>query len=100
MNFPEINGVEEGSIVIFACAIASGWYGNVKFWTQTVDLPLFGETKLNDILNITTIFFIYSYAASGLYQIFYSQDKPHFKKIYRRSTFVSLVFFWFFGTAT
>jgi hypothetical protein len=33
MNFPAINGVEEGSIVILACSIATGWIGNVKFWT-------------------------------------------------------------------
>jgi hypothetical protein len=33
MNFPPINGVEEGSIAILGCAIASGWYGNVKLWT-------------------------------------------------------------------
>ena len=47
MNFPEINGVEEGSLVILACAILSGFYGNVAFWTQSVNLPYLGETKLN-----------------------------------------------------
>lgn len=72
MNFPAINGVEEGSIVILACAIASGVYGNVKLWTQTIDIPYIGETPLNMVLNSTTIFFIYGYAASGLFKIFYA----------------------------
>ena len=28
MNFPPVNGVEEGSLVILACAIASGMSGD------------------------------------------------------------------------
>lgn len=29
MNFPPINGVDEGSVVITLCAIITGLYGNV-----------------------------------------------------------------------
>jgi hypothetical protein len=32
MNFPPINGVDEGSVVILICCIVSGFYGNVALW--------------------------------------------------------------------
>ena len=32
MNFPPINGVDEGSVVITLCAIITGYYGNVQLW--------------------------------------------------------------------
>ena len=39
MNFPPINGVDEGSIVITGLSFVSAYYGNVEFWTQQVDVP-------------------------------------------------------------
>lgn len=100
MNFPVINGVEEGSIVTVGFCIASGWFGNVKLWTQTVELPFLGEWTLNMWIASIVITFIYGYGATGLFKIFHAQDKPHFKKIYQRSTFISLIFFFVFGVFT
>ena len=42
MNFPPINGVDEGSVVLWACAMASGYFGN-DIWLQKVSVPLFEE---------------------------------------------------------
>lgn len=39
MNFPPVNGVDEGSVVILICCIVSGVYGNVALWEQEVTLP-------------------------------------------------------------
>jgi ethanolaminephosphotransferase len=70
MNFPEINGVEEGSLAMMALCLASGWYGNVELWTQTIELPFLGSMQLNDILAKVVITFIYGYGATGLVNIF------------------------------
>jgi hypothetical protein len=33
MNFPPINGVDEGSLVITGLSFVSAYYGNIEFWT-------------------------------------------------------------------
>jgi hypothetical protein len=68
-----------------------------------VELPMLsflGARPLNFWLKCIVVFFIYGYASSGLFKIFWARDKPHFKKIYKRSTFISLLFFFVFGTIT
>lgn len=44
MNFPPINGVDEGSIVITGLSFISAYYGNVEFWTQEISFPILGKT--------------------------------------------------------
>lgn len=34
MNFPPINGVDEGSLLYCVMCIVSGYFGSVDFWTQ------------------------------------------------------------------
>jgi len=82
MNFPPINGVDEGSIVITLCAFVTGIIGNKKLWTQTVNFPYFGEQPLNFGMKWLVAFFIYIYALSGLMNIYLNRHKKHFKDIF------------------
>ena len=62
MNFPPINGVDEGSIVISGLAIFTGWYGNVALWAQDITIPFINQTyPLNQFLLKATQFSIYPY---------------------------------------
>lgn len=78
MNFPPINGVDEGSIVITLSAILSGIMGNDAFWNAKVDLPYFGIVPKNFVLKWTVAFFVYSYGFSGLVNVYKGRHKKHF----------------------
>ena len=68
MNFPEINGVDEGSVVIFTLAILSGIYGNANLWKAKVMLPYFNqEVEVHEILLKAVIAGIYPYALQCFY---------------------------------
>mgnify|MGYP001397161052 CR=1 FL=1 len=67
MNFPPINGIDEGSIVISVAAIVTGFYGNIELWATPHDFPLIGKWRYNQILEIFTLIGVQSYGFSGLY---------------------------------
>lgn len=100
MNFPPINGVDEGSIVITALSFVSAYYGNVEFWTQELDLPFIGKTQMNKGLASTVILVIYAYGLSGLVNIYKGRHLEHFKAIYKPQFFVAQIFFYFFNVYT
>jgi ethanolaminephosphotransferase len=51
MNFPEINGVDEASIVILALSIITGLCGNVNLWKHVVHIPILNvDAEAKDIL--------------------------------------------------
>ena len=70
MNFPPINGIDEGSIVISGCAIMTGFIGNIELWTTERDLPIIGKCRYNQILEAGVVFGVQMYGFSGLYQIY------------------------------
>jgi len=44
MNFPAINGVDEGSVAILIMSIISGLSGdNEKFWKQDLWIPVYND---------------------------------------------------------
>jgi hypothetical protein len=100
MNFPPINGVDEGSIVITGLSIITAYYGNVELWTTEVTIPFIGTTRLNKGLANAVILVIYAYGLSGLMNIYYARHKQHFIDIYRPHYFVAQVFFYFFNVYT
>ena len=73
MNFPPINGVDEGSLVITGLSFISAYYGNVEFWTQQIDVPGMGKTQLNQGVTYIIILVIYAYGLSGLVNIYYGR---------------------------
>lgn len=89
MNFPPINGVDEGSIVITGLSFVSAYYGNVEFWTSTISLPILGESQLNKGLANIVIFVIYAYGLSGLLNIYKGRHLEHFRAIYQPQYFVA-----------
>ena len=70
MNFPAINGIDEGSIIISGCAIATGFVGNMELWTTVHDRPIFGKVRNNQLLEAFVVFLVQMYGFSGLYQIY------------------------------
>ena len=100
MNFPPINGVDEGSLVITGLSFITAYYGNVEFWTQEITLPFIGKSIMNEGLTNSIIFVIYAYGLSGLMNIFRGRHLAHFKSIYRPHYFVSQIFFYFFNVYT
>ena len=101
MNFPPINGVDEGSIVISGLAIFSGYYGNVALWQQEITLPIIGGTyPLNLVLLRLTQASIYPYALQGLYQIYLKRHSEHFKQVYEAKMLFLQIFFYAFSLFT
>ena len=97
MNFPPINGVDEGSIVITGLAIITGIIGNVELWGQIVTLPFTGQKMpLGVSLKFTVMYFIYLYGLSGLVNIYKGRHLDHFKQLFKPHYFAAQVFFYFF----
>jgi hypothetical protein len=83
MNFPPINGVDEGSVFIALSSFITAYYGNVELWGQIVTLPFLGwKVPLSFILKNLVIYVIYAYGLSGLVNIYQCRHKEHFKAIY------------------
>ena len=102
MNFPPINGVDEGSLFITLLSFYTAYRGNMELWKQIVTLPFLGwEVPLNDfVLKYGIISVIYAYALSGLVNIYHCRHKEHFKAIYQAKFFVAQIFFYFFTVYT
>jgi hypothetical protein len=100
MNFPPINGVDEGSIVITGLSILSAYVGNVELWSSEYNIPFVGKMILNDVLKRVVVVSVYAYGFSGLYQIYNNRHKPHFKAVYVPQYFVAQIFFYFFNLYT
>ena len=100
MNFPPINGVDEGSLVITGLSFVSAYYGNVEFWSSERDLPFLGKSKLKEGLAGIVITVIYTYGLSGLINIYYARGKAHFKAIFKPQFFMAQVIFYFFNVYT
>jgi ethanolaminephosphotransferase len=45
MNFPPINGIDEGSLVISGLAILTGFYGNLELWGTETNMPYVGKVR-------------------------------------------------------
>mmetsp|Transcript_6127 Transcript_6127/g.10409 ORF Transcript_6127/g.10409 Transcript_6127/m.10409 type:complete len:89 (-) Transcript_6127:654-920(-) len=68
MNFPPVNGVDEGSVAILFLCLYTGYIGNEKLWNQMITLPFVeGELPLNKVLLATVQFSIYPYALQAFY---------------------------------
>lgn len=42
MNFPPINGVDEGSVFITLVSFYTAYCGNMELWTEIVSIPFLG----------------------------------------------------------
>jgi len=74
MNFPPINGVDEGSIFITFIQIFTGLYGNEALWKQKIWIPIYDDYLMaNQCLFAFVMVFIYPYAFSGLFEIYKSK---------------------------
>ena len=100
MNFPPINGVDEGSILITGLSFITAYYGNVELWAQEIEIPGIGKTVPNQGLAKLVLFVIYAYGLSGLFNIYHGRKKDHFKHIYKPQFFVAQVVFYFFNVYT
>jgi len=56
MNFPLVNGPDEGTFFYMAIMIYSGYAGNVKFWSVSSDCPLGGTWTRTDKIAYSLIF--------------------------------------------
>lgn len=84
MNFPPINGVDEGSLLILLICTITGLSGdNHKFWTEDVWVPGLNDFYPKNIVLLRFVqFFIFPYAFSGLYNVYVARDSEHFKHIF------------------
>ena len=85
MIFTEINGVDEGSILICGLCFVTAYLGNT-FWKQDVSYPglpygILDEPKpLHYILLAFVISTIYPYALSPFLSIWKGRHNEHFKR--------------------
>lgn len=101
MNFPPINGVDEGSIFITFIQIFTGLYGNEALWKQKIWVPVYNDYLMaNQMLFGFVMTFIYPYAFSGLLQIYKNNESAHFKAVYSPFYLFSQVFFYMFAFLT
>jgi len=86
MNFPPINGVDEGSLFYFCMSMCSGYFGAMAFWGQ--EFVVFGnKVPLNMLLQGLLFTVIPIEAATGLYMIYKKSYKRHFKALWDKEYF-------------
>jgi hypothetical protein len=101
MNFPPINGVDEGSVFVLIMSFVTAFYGNMELWAQIVTVPFLGwKIPLNYTVKYSVIYVIYGYGLSGLVNIYQCRHKEHFKAIYQRKYFVAQIIFYFVPVIT
>lgn len=78
INFPEINGVDEGSLAISLISFLTGYYGN-EMWNTKLDLSflptwysdLYGENNTISRVFVTgLIVLLYPYGMYSVYNIY------------------------------
>jgi hypothetical protein len=105
MIFTEINGVDEGSILICGLCFVTAYLGNT-FWKQDVSYPglpygILDEPRpLHHILLAFVISTIYPYALSPFWSIWKGRHSEHFKKTWSLYYFMIQIFFYFFSLYT
>jgi len=101
MNFPPINGVDEGSVFITFIQCFTGLYGNEALWKQKIWVPVYEDYLVaHQVLLACVISVIYTYAMSGIFQIYNNSDSAHFKAVYSPFYFGSQIFFYMFSFLT
>ena len=101
MNFPPINGVDEGSVFITFIQCFTGLYGNEALWKQKVWIPVYDEYLMtNQVLLVCVVTVIYSYAMTGIFQIYNNSESAHFKAVYSPFYLGSQIFFYVFAMLT
>jgi len=95
MDFPPINGVDEGTFGYVYVCLASGWYGQMKYWEETKHNYFWTGIylKKNMCLMWTLRIFMPLFALFGVYNVYMKRDTPHFKKLYEFKYAVSLYIF-------
>jgi hypothetical protein len=95
MNFPAVNGVEEGSLVITGLSFWTAYTGNA-YWREPVILPYFGTMIKSHAGIIVLIGLLYPWAFFELSKIFTtSMENKYFKKMWSaRYCAMQIIFFW------
>ena len=97
MNFPEINGVDEGTLLYFLLCMYAGYYGSEEAWLhpKTTMFGLFKEpiSYGNVFLNIVRIVLPF-FGVLALYQIYIKRNLDHFKEIWDLKYFIAHITFY------
>ena len=99
MNFPPINGVDEGSLLYLVVCLITGYYGAEQLWTAEIEFM--GQKWLRKDLFVGTLQVLLPNAALvAFYQIYRKQGNLQFKRLWDANYFVCQIIFWFvsFGT--
>jgi len=94
MNFPPINGVDEGSVVYVIIAILTGIYGCNEFWVES-KFNVFGqEMQANHMMIWVLQKGLPLYSIVAMWNIYLKKHLDHFKKIWDMRYFIAQFVFW------
>ena len=87
MNFPPINGVDEGTLLYVTLCMFTAYYGSEEYWLAKTEL--FGETMTRSDMWVTLlkVFPLFSFVA--LTNIYLKKHYPHLKKLWDTKYFVA-----------
>lgn len=78
MNFPPINGVDEGSLVYVTVCAYTGFRGVEELWLKSKYMILGTEYQYNVIFSSILIYAMPLFSLVGFYNIWAKRDYKHF----------------------
>lgn len=100
MNFPPINGVDEGTLIYFFVSMISAYYGGQELWLGN-HLTLFGikYTYSQWFLYLLRVM-LPNCAMIGMYMIYSKRHYTHFKKVWNANYYMLQALFYILSLGT
>ena len=99
MNFPPINGVDEGSLLYWIMCMVTGYYGSISFWTQKYKV-FGGIYSLSFMFTKLLQHALPCASLVAMYMIYSKKHFSHFKQLWDPTYFTMQVLFYFISLFT
>lgn len=87
MNFPPINGVDEGTLLYVLMCMYTAYYGSEEIWLAKNDW--FGETRTVSSIWITGLKIMPFFSLVALSNIYLKRHYPHMHKLMDSKYFIA-----------
>lgn len=88
MNFPPINGVDEGSLMYVILSFASGYYGTVNLWEKTHYTVMGKEYQSNQLVAAFLTYSLPCFSLVGFYMIWKKKHCKTFAEVWNLKNFI------------
>lgn len=100
MNFPPVNGVDEGTLIYFVFAMLTAYYGSNELWLESSVNLLGYDMNYMQVFKLVCRVMLPNCALIGMYMIYSKSHYPHFKKVWNASYYALQALFYILSLGT